>query len=262
MANSTPGRLLPVLAALVVGAVVADAARRLVARPGTRFPAPAPAAAATDTARSAAAGRVAPSVAQEAAEAEVRRRALARERIGIESAGTYVTAMLRETDSMIRRWPDAALRRPLRLAVVRASTVPNFREEFVANVAWAVGRWNGSLIPVRIQSGADTLIADIVLTWVDHLDSNRTGRADLTWDNHGHILHAAVFLATHTPEGREIDPRQMTALALHELGHSLGLGHSPRRDDALYPVTRAIELTERDRRTARLLYALPPGSLK
>jgi len=71
-----------------------------------------------------------------------------------------------------------------------------------------------------------------------------------------------VTLATHLPDGRPVSPSQMVALALHELGHALGLGHSPVKTDAMYPETSATDLTQRDRRTAMLLYDLPPGSLK
>ncbi len=42
----------------------------------------------------------------------------------------------------------------------------------------------------------------------------------------------------------------------------VGSGHSPVQQDVLYAVTRASDLTERDRKTARLLYSLPPGSLR
>jgi predicted Zn-dependent protease len=198
----------------------------------------------------------------EAAPRSVAARARARERLAAEAGRTYLAAMLLEQDSLLRRWPDARFVRPLRLAVLRTPAVLNFREEFVANVNWAVARWNGAMLPVRIEAGADSTNADIVLTWVARLDSNRTGRADLTWSARGHIVHAHVVLATHTPRGEPLDSPQMTALALHELGHALGLGHSPEPGDALHAVTRAIELTERDRRTARVLYELPPGTVK
>ena len=69
-------------------------------------------------------------------------------------------------------------------------------------------------------------------------------------------------LATHTPEGQLLDGRRMAALALHEFGHAMGLGHSPSREDALFPVTHASDLSDRDRRTARLLYELPAGSIR
>lgn len=266
MAQARPSRLVPLLAALIVGAVAADVARRVL----VRRPEP------TDARRESTtvvAGRVAtpPSPRRPPPPASPRRpsdsvpaarRAQTLSRIAAESAVTYLATSLPESDSAVRRWPDAKLLRPLRLAIVRAPGVRNFRESFVANVQWAVARWNGAMLPLSLGPATDTVDADIVITWVDRLDSSRTGRADLTWDRRGYLLHATVYLATHTPQGQSLGGREMVALALHEIGHALGLGHSPVREDALYPVTRALELTERDRRTARLLYSLPPGSLR
>jgi predicted Zn-dependent protease len=48
---------------------------------------------------------------------------------------------------------------------------------------------------------------------------------------------------------------------VHETGHALGLPHSPDSNDVMFPATRTGTLSERDRRTAQVLYQLPPGPL-
>jgi hypothetical protein len=187
-------------------------------------------------------------------------RSRVRSRIAEEQQFTYIGGTLLETDSTIRRWPDDRLTRPLAVCVIR-NRVDGFKDDFVANLNYALGRWNG-VLPLGLSTGADSANADVIVTWTPQLDSGKTGRTDLTWDRRGFIRHAFVTLATHDPSGRLLDAQRMSALALHEIGHALGLGHSPVREDALYPVATALELTDRDRRTARLLYELPPGSIR
>ena len=182
-------------------------------------------------------------------------------RIEREGADTYLPAMLVAEDSVLHRWGEDRAARPVRVAVLR-EMAPGFREVFFANVGWAITRWNAVGLPIYLEQVADTAGADIVVTWADRLDSNRAGRADVTWERSGRFAHVHVTLATHTPDGRQVLPSEMVALALHELGHALGLGHSPAAADALHPETSAVDLTARDRRTALLLYSVPPGSLR
>ena len=72
------------------------------------------------------------------------------------------------------------------------------------------------------------------------------------------LIHAAIDVLF----GRAVNAETLYAVALHEIGHLLGLVHSDEPSDLMYPVTTASDLTARDRRSARLLYALPPGSVK
>lgn len=238
------------LALLVVGAVGADVARRAFRQVAPRARRP---PSALDTVASTG-GASAP--ADSTAAMKIRVRA----RIAGEADRTYILSTLVETDSTIRRWPDERSTRPLQVCVIRTS-VDGFRDDFVGTLTYAVGRWNG-VLPMALSTGADSATADIIVTWTSQLDSGKTGRTDLTWDRRGVIHHAFVTLATHDAGGRPLDAPRMSALALHELGHALGLGHSTVKEDALYPIATAQELSDRDRRTARLLYELPPGSIR
>jgi predicted Zn-dependent protease len=65
-----------------------------------------------------------------------------------------------------------------------------------------------------------------------------------------------------TNTGFPMPDAALRAVALHETGHALGLPHSPDSADVMFPATKTSSLSERDRRTAQLLYQLPVGPLQ
>ena len=73
---------------------------------------------------------------------------------------------------------------------------------------------------------------------------------------------ANIAIALHHNHGEPLDASAVRAIALHEVGHLLGLDHCSDTTNIMTPRVRVRELSEADKATMRLIYALPPGSVK
>lgn len=187
-------------------------------------------------------------------------RLAARQHLSRESGRTYLDSLIISTDSLVRRWPD---RNGVPLKVCLTEGGPSdYRPRMAELVRDAFSRWESAGMGVRFISISDSGGADIVVRWIDHFDFDRAGQTDLTWDQTGRVRRAAISLAIRTNAGFLMPDGALLAVAVHETGHSLGLPHSPDSNDVMFPATRTGTLSERDRRTAQVLYQLPPGPLR
>jgi hypothetical protein len=184
-----------------------------------------------------------------------------RRRIRLSGNSTYLGDMLAASeDSTLRRW-DNRIQRPIR--VWFASThAANFKAAFLDQIRAAFGEWVNAGVPVRFDFTTDSTEAEVTVKWRIQFEIERTGQTDVTWDDQGHIQSAVVTLATFDPKGRPMEPEDIRVVAAHEVGHVLGLDHSKDSTDIMFPTAKVRELSDRDVRTALLLYELTPGSVR
>ena len=179
----------------------------------------------------------------------------------IADSDTYLGYALAEGDSVLKRWRNRSSE-PLTV-FLSTGDVPGFSDELRSAVREAFTRWERvGAIPVVFRFVRDSSQAEVEVRWIESFAIRRTGQADVIWAPDGWLVRGVLTIATHQNDGRRVSRRVAYTVALHEIGHLLGLGHSDDPNDLMYPSTSVSDLTPRDRRTARLLYALPPGSVR
>src|SRR5438445_372054 len=134
---------------------------------------------------------------------------------------------------------------------IRASAGYTYLNEVVAQSEDSMlHRWDNRIFsPVKVYLGPGTA-ANFQTGFLDAVRS-----AFQRWQEDG-------VPVPFDPAGRPLAGDDVRVVALHEIGHLIGLDHSSDSTDIMFAMTKVRDLSPRDIASALLLYQLPPGSLR
>lgn len=176
------------------------------------------------------------------------------------SDGTYLLELLEQRDGWSYRWPDRRLE-PMRVWI-EPSALDGFRPEFARAVEAGFNDWALIGLPFLFTFVRDSARAEVHVTWVQRFEGRMTGRTLWRHDQHGWITSGSIEMALQLPDGRPVVLEGVRAIALHEVGHLVGLDHPSDQTSVMAAQVFVTQMSEADRRTARLIYDLPPGRIR
>jgi predicted Zn-dependent protease len=187
-----------------------------------------------------------------------------RHRVDNLKSGSYIDDILAAQDSALYRWPDRGID-AVQVYVEPSSSAAGWDAAYVDLARSAFAEWNDAGFPLRFNFIYDSAKADIKLRWKERFpaeEGQRIGVTERIHTNEFWIASARIDIANHDSTGRLIPTRMVGGTLRHEIGHALGLNHANDATSVMYRESASTTISPSDRATLRLLYLIPPGSLR
>lgn len=187
-----------------------------------------------------------------------------RRRVDNLKPGSYIDDIIFAQDSALYRWPDER-GEAVQVYVEPSSSAAGWQAAYVELARSAFEEWNEAGFPLRFNFLLDSAGADITLRWRERFPAEEGQRIGVTERIHTSefwIASARIQIANHDSVGRLIPTHMVGGTLRHEIGHALGLNHANDATSVMYRESASTAISVSDRATLRLLYLVPPGSLR
>lgn len=174
----------------------------------------------------------------------------------------YLPEMLGQAAGIVTRWNRVG-GEPVRVWLAPApEDVKGWRKGFPAAVWDAFEAWNAAGLPVWFVPAPDSASAEVRVQWTERLaETDATARATWWISQSREIIAGRLLIGTTSTDRQSLTTEAIRGVALHEIGHLLGLVHTSCHRCIMFDFVQVNDLDPRDVETARRWYALPPGAV-